>query len=1207
MTKNKRVKTHKVILTLLIMLIIFKIIFFIIDNRIIMGKIINNNINDNERIKVSKEISSYNIIELIKNLASNEEEIVTFAKKTKLKYVLDSEKVCVDVNIQNYQKGTTYTIVYGTNNRLYEENIKQNKMIEIFLDKEGKNECYVAVKKDGQNIDGAEWKFTEYYIKSYNKQFLDEKEKNGMGVHLIGTSTEKFIPIYKALGSQYIRVDLRLNWIYKNNKFIYDIYDETVKTFINNGIKILAILGSPGNYLGTDKIVSNYEELEFFNTYVESVSNHYPEIMDYEIWNEPNAEYKTNEQIEWYKKTVNSTSKVLKNKNINIGILTGSTSYGGSAIYPTKFIDKISETYKYTDSFSAHPYDFSKDGILNNDYKKKIKENINTINSIGGFVKNSNTEFGGSTYIESLTEEEQANKIVQQYIIGDKYGIDFSMVYNFRNSGNNNNEKEDNFGLVTASDYTPKKSYYATKNYYQNTNGAEYIGQVNIANGIEAHVYDKDGKPKIIAWATDTNKPVTIDYAGFEASDLYGKEIENTNGKLEITTSPVYIDNVSTKNFYQAISNSITTGYKEFDEKFANEINKVPELKTKISNLNTFAESLKNVNTLDENIANSKMKEHFSLGNTIIKAYDDGRLDIEYVKLSSILDYLNTIGNAYEDLITVSAKTRITDLTSITNEVNEAKSIIENDTDIDIVYPNKIYKFSKDLLDTSSYVLGLDEENDIKTGLINSKATHAKYLADWSEEFSKIYIKGWLQGKVNSIKDENSKVYSKNEQLKSNTKISTKYNSLIENLNNLPSQTTSITKDTINSIYNQQYELINTIVDEFNNKKINISESEYQTLVTELLNISEQYKELFNTYITEDDIENSTIENNINNVIDRYNENKDIDMTMCAELINNIKEIYNDKIQTEETSYNYLNKRRIQSTCTIISKMLENKIKETAQQEAQKIGIAYNIDQSTLTNKEVIAQIKLPNSKSSIESNPNNEKYTFTENGTKNITINIRGYKYNYNIKVTNIDKTPPQITGIEQGGKYKESITPQITDENLSEVKLIKDGQEVENYKQNTAITQEGIYQLKATDKAGNETSINFVIAYPEDEKYKIENNTIKNIKGETSVETLKGKLQVDEKYTIKRKDTEIQNSENIATGDILETESGNKYTLIVRGDLNKDGKVDIKDLVKMRKFLLLGNNLDESEEMAADTNIDGKEISIKDLVKLRIILLTQ
>ena len=371
--------------------------------------------------------------------------------------------------------------------------------------------------------------------------------------------------------------------------------------------------------------------------------------------------------------------------------------------------------------------------------------------------------------------------------------------------------------------------------------------------------------------------------------------------------------------------------------------------------------------------------------------------------------------------------------------------------------------------------------------------------------------------------------------------------------------------------------------------------------------MTSNYTELYKYYFNNDTIDNEQITNNINKLIDIYNYNKDIELQLELYYINQVKDIYNNSITGQNNYENYLNKRRIQNTCTIISKMLENKIKETAQQEAQKIGIAYNIDPSTLTNKDVIAQIKLPNSKSSIENNPNNEKYTFTENGTKNITINIRGYKYNYNIKVTNIDKTPPQITGIEQGGKYKESITPQIIDENLSEVKLIKDGQEVENYKQNTAITQEGIYQLKATDKAGNETSINFVIAYPEDEKYKIENNTIKNIKGETSVETLKGKLQVDEKYTIKRKDTEIQNSDNIATGDILETESGNKYTLIVRGDLNKDGKVDIKDLVKMRKFLLLGNNLDESEEMAADTNIDGKEISIKDLVKMRIIILTQ
>ena len=1186
-------KSFKKFLKILLIILIFICI-------IMMAKIKGNfNFFKKDIIKIYENSFFYNLSNKLLNNSdiqiSNESNNIIFDDVAKIK-----------IDLKRFEKANDYTIQILLNeNDVYNESIDKEKEVDIQLLYEGKNKIKIIVLENDKIIDEETKEF--FYIKSYTKQFLDEKEQNGTIVHYLNGQWERYentFELLKNLGAKNIRTTFSWDDIeISNNNFNFDYYDKWIKKMEENNINIIASFNRTNKYTGNDKIINSEDEKNHFLNFTNIIKKRYSNIKDFQLINEPNLNgYIEENSIKWYSKILSE----LGENTIVGGIATPQSEDTNNKITCKKFYDNLFQNNKNFNNLAVHIYDVEKYHYENIRLKAVLKNTIEDFNKYGGFNNLYITEYGVHNTENYVTEEEQATRLIKQSIIFDRANAKKIIQYNFWDVGTDRKNSEHNYGLIT-NDYLPKKSYYSMKSFYLNTNGAEYIGQINIATGIEAHVYDKDGKPKIIAWATDTNKPVTIDYLGFKASDLYGKEIENTNGKLEITTSPVYIDNVSTKNFYQAISNSITTGYKEFDEKFANEINKVPELKTKISNLNTFAESLKNVNTLDENIANSKMKEHFSLGNTIIKAYDDGRLDIEYVKLSSILDYLNTTGNAYEDLITVSAKTRISDLTSITNEVNEAKSIIENDTDIDIVYPNKIYKFSKDLLDTSSYVLGLDEENDIKTGLINSKATHAKYLADWSEEFSKIYIKGWLQGKVNSIKDENSKVYSKNEQLKSNTKISTKYNSLIENLNNLPSQTTSITKDIINSIYNQQYELINTIVDEFNNKKLNISESEYQTLVTELLNISEQYKELFNTYITEDDIQNSTIENNINNVIDRYNENKDIDMTMCAELINNIKQIYNDKIQTEETSYNYLNKRRIQNTCTIISKMLENKIKKIAQQEAQKIGIAYNIDPSTLTNKDVIAQIKLPNSKSSIESNPNNEKYTFTENGTKNITINIRGYKYNYNIKITNIDKTPPQITGIEQGGKYKESITPQITDENLSEVKLIKDGQEVENYKQNTSITQEGIYQLKATDKAGNETSINFVIAYPEDEKYKIENNTIKNIKGETSVETLKGKLQVDEKYTIKRKDTEIQNSDNIATGDILETESGNKYTLIVRGDLNKDGSVDIKDLVKMRRYLLLGNSLDESEVMAADTNLDGKEISIKDLVKMRIILLTQ
>jgi len=87
-----------------------------------------------------------------------------------------------------------------------------------------------------------------------------------------------------------------------------------------------------------------------------------------------------------------------------------------------------------------------------------------------------------------------------------------------------------------------EKQYYAMKNYLQNTNGAEYLGTVNISDGLESHVYDKDGKQVIITWSENSTNNIQIDYKDFTAKDLYGKDIQpDENGKLTITTSPVYL------------------------------------------------------------------------------------------------------------------------------------------------------------------------------------------------------------------------------------------------------------------------------------------------------------------------------------------------------------------------------------------------------------------------------------------------------------------------------------------------------------------------------------------------------------------------------------------------------------------------------------------------------------------------------------------
>ena len=210
-----------------------------------------------------------------------------------------------------------------------------------------------------------------------------------------------------------------------------------------------------------------------------------------------------------------------------------------------------------------------------------------------------------------------------------------------------------------------------------------------------------------------------------------------------------------------------------------------------------------------------------------------------------MLDSLNTIGNSYEDLVTVSAKTRITDLSDITNEVNTAKSLAQDNEKFDIVYPNKIYKFAQDLLDTSSYVLGLEEENDIKTGLINSKALHARYLAEWSQEFSKIYMKDALKDSLNKIIATNQGIKQNYSNVLLDNEINQKYKDLSNSLKEISDSIEKCNSEKINMIYSEQVEIVKLIVEKYYSNEIKINNSSFLTLIINIIDTLSEYENLF--------------------------------------------------------------------------------------------------------------------------------------------------------------------------------------------------------------------------------------------------------------------------------------------------------------------------------------------------------------------------
>lgn len=125
------------------------------------------------------------------------------------------------------------------------------------------------------------------------------------------------------------------------------------------------------------------------------------------------------------------------------------------------------------------------------------------------------------------------------------------------------------------------------------------------------------------------------------------------------------------------------------------------------------------------------------------------------------------------------------------------------------------------------------------------------------------------------------------------------------------------------------------------------------------------------------------------------------------------------------------------------------------------------------------------------------------------------------------------------------------------------------------------------------------------ESEKYVIEEGYISKVLPKTTVQKFKENVASKGKVVFTDEAGNVLSDDSpIKTGTIIKIGEKLQYSIVVTGDVNKDGELDIDDLAEMKFHIIETKQLSGIKFKAADIDTD-KDITIDDIAKMKLIII--
>lgn len=278
--------------------------------------------------------------------------------------------------------------------------------------------------------------------------------------------------------------------------------------------------------------------------------------------------------------------------------------------------------------------------------------------------------------------------------------------------------------------------------------------------------------------------------------------------------------------------------------------------------------------------------------------------------------------------------------------------------------------------------------------------------------------------------------------------------------------------------------------------------------------------------------------------------------------------------------------------------------------------IKYSI--TTKTSESVIATLINASENITITNNNGNDTYTFEENGEFTFEfVDEAGNSGKTSAKVDWIDKTLPKADiKYSTTSKTYEPVIATLVNENKKITVTNNNGNRTYTFKKNGEFTFEFVDDM---GNIGTKTArVDWIEEKPvfETTKYTIRDGFIlkirpgvaaigsEEIKG-TTVKEFKENIKTNQKMTFLSKEGKgLNDGDIIGTGTILKVGENQSYTLIVRGDIDGNGKVSINDLAKLKLHYIEMETLTGNSLKAADIDGNGN-VSMIDLAQIKLALI--